>query len=100
MKVSPNGTKLLTCTYFGGISDDAVASIAIAGPDVVWVAGSTFSKNFPIVGPALKKSIYLLDSFVTKVDLGAVPIVCWIPRASSRCRATRGRRRSSARRRS
>ena len=76
VKVSPNGTKLLTCTYFGGISDDAVASIAIAGPDVVWVAGSTFSKNFPIVGPALKKSIYLLDSFVTKVDLGAVPIVC------------------------
>jgi hypothetical protein len=75
-KLAPSGTKFLMTTFLGGISDDAVAGIALAAPNQIWVVGSTFSKNFPIIGPAIKSKIYQLDSFVTKVDLGPVPILC------------------------
>ena len=48
------GTHVVTFPVtFGGSKADAAQSIAVAGDGSVWIAGHTFSSDFPLVNPVL-----------------------------------------------
>jgi uncharacterized protein (TIGR03437 family) len=49
-KLNPTGNKLLYSTYLGGSQDDAGFAIAIDSTGSAYVAGSTTSGNFPVMG--------------------------------------------------
>ncbi|MBZ5728056.1 MAG: SBBP repeat-containing protein [Acidobacteriia bacterium] len=66
-KFSANG-KLIWSTYLGGSSDDGATGVAVDGAGNVVVAGSTGSRDFPVVNafqPALNGGF---DAFVVKLD--------------------------------
>lgn len=46
---SLSGT-LVYSTYFGGSGSDIARSVAVAADGTVWIAGSTFSADFPVYG--------------------------------------------------
>jgi hypothetical protein len=48
--VRDTGTDLISCGYLGGILDDAAAGIAADGMGNVFVAGTTRSPDFPVLG--------------------------------------------------
>jgi len=49
--LDPSGGELLFSTFLGGTSSDYGASLAVAGPATVYVAGDTASTDFPTVAP-------------------------------------------------
>jgi uncharacterized protein (TIGR03437 family) len=49
-KLTPDGKGVVYTTYFGGSGIDVPSSIALDAGGNVFVAGSTYSPNFPIVG--------------------------------------------------
>lgn len=49
-KFTPDGTGVVYTTYFGGSATDFAAGIAVDAAGNAYVAGSTLSANFPIVG--------------------------------------------------
>jgi hypothetical protein len=52
--VSPDGEKLLYCTYLGGRGDEIIRSIEFGAPGVVYLVGNTSSEDFPVTGEALQ----------------------------------------------
>ncbi len=55
-------------TYLGGDSQDASYSIAIDAKGNVYVAGYTWSENFPTTAGAYSKGIGLQDAYVSKFN--------------------------------
>ncbi len=53
-KVSPDGTKLLYSTYFGGNGDNAVTSLAVDGAGNAYFTGYTTSFSFPVTQGAFQ----------------------------------------------
>jgi uncharacterized protein (TIGR03437 family) len=51
------GTQFNFCTYLGGAGEDAVTALAATRNGGFWIAGNTTSRNFPVSGNALQKSI-------------------------------------------
>jgi hypothetical protein len=47
-KVSPDGSQLLASTYLGGRYGESAEGIALDSNGIVYVAGGTFSDNFPV----------------------------------------------------
>jgi hypothetical protein len=69
VKVSPNGTALVYSTYLGGNSSDTARAIAVDSQGNAYVAGTTFSTNFPTTVGSLQSSKDSLgDGFVTKIN--------------------------------
>jgi hypothetical protein len=68
-KINPSGTALIYSTYLGGDRDDVIGGIAVDGAGVAYVAGGTFSANFPTVN-ALQKNLqpWGQDGFVAKIN--------------------------------
>lgn len=67
-KISPDGTQLVYAGYIGGSGDDAGTSIAVDAAGNAYVAGSTESPNFPVLGgPQRTLGSTTGDGFVTKV---------------------------------
>ena len=54
-KFSPSG-ELRYATYLGGESNDSANALAVDGSGNVWVAGWTWSDNFPVTADAWQKS--------------------------------------------
>lgn len=50
-KINPAGTALVYSTYLGGSNTDAGNGIAVDGSGSAYVAGFTFSRDFPVVPP-------------------------------------------------
>lgn len=50
-KLNPTGTSLIYSTYIGGSEDEFGNGISVDSNGNVYVAGYTFSKNFPIASP-------------------------------------------------
>ena len=48
IKLDPTGTKILYATYLGGSGDDSASSIAVGAAGDVFIAGRTFSADFPV----------------------------------------------------
>ena len=73
-ELNPSGSGLLFSTLLGGTNDDAASGIAVDGNGNIYVAGSTFSTNFPTVNAFqsnLSSTQGCGDGFVTKIDSSA-----------------------------
>jgi len=66
-KLNPTGSALVYSTYLGGSQDDYAQSIAV-GATGTFVAGSTFSANFPKVSPLQATLSGTSDAFVSKLN--------------------------------
>jgi Beta-propeller repeat/Cep192 domain 4 len=58
----PTGSNLLFSTYLGGAGDDAAGDLALDSSGNVYVAGDTFSTNFPIT-PSARTTGYTGGSY-------------------------------------
>src|SRR5207244_1294385 len=72
-KLSPDGSTLLYSTFLGGGSGsatgDTATGIALGNTGAVYVAGSTYSPNFPVTAGAFDTtSNGDADAFVSKLD--------------------------------
>ncbi len=67
-KLDPTGTTLLYSTYLGGNLADAGHAIAVDAGGNAYVAGSTLSGNFPVVGAFQSTTRGASEAFVTKLD--------------------------------
>jgi hypothetical protein len=70
LKLNHNGSKLLYSTYIGGNHGDGGGGIVIDSDNNVWVAGSTFSNDFPNTTGAINNSHNGgdIDAFVFKLN--------------------------------
>jgi hypothetical protein len=84
-KIAPLGSDLLYCAYLGGTNDDSGFRIRLDAAGGVYVCGSSFSADFPIV-PLLTTNIVPhgmtnvdfinSDAFLTKiVEVHNVPVI-------------------------
>ncbi|HQU31765.1 MAG: SBBP repeat-containing protein [Planctomycetia bacterium] len=76
-KIDASGTSLSYSTYLGGIDDDAGESIAVDSAGNVYVAGYTWSSDFPTKNAMYGSGSY--DAFVTKISADATPIPTLTP---------------------
>lgn len=51
-KFSNTGEMILYSTFFGGTSSDQIYGMTLDKADQIYITGTTFSKDFPIVNPA------------------------------------------------
>jgi uncharacterized protein (TIGR03437 family) len=65
-KLSGTDGKLLAATYLGGSADEYPAGIALDEAGKVYVAGTTFSDDFPVTSGALQRTHG--SGFVTKLE--------------------------------
>ncbi len=66
--LSPEGSRLLYSTYFGGSGDDLIRSIALGPNGEIYLVGSTTSPDFPVTSNAVQKSLSgNADAFVVKL---------------------------------
>ncbi|HEY1790104.1 MAG TPA: SBBP repeat-containing protein [Verrucomicrobiae bacterium] len=72
-ELNANGTNLLYSTYLGGSNENVATSIAVDSSDNAYLAGYTYSGNFPITNAfqshlACSNNIYLnANAFVTEI---------------------------------
>lgn len=84
-KIAPLGSNLLYCAYLGGTNNDAGFRIRLDAAGAIYVAGSSYSVDFPIVPAATTNLIpygrtnvsYInSDAFLTKIVApGNVPVI-------------------------
>lgn len=74
-KLNPAGSALLYSTYLGGSGLDLCAGIALDTADNAYVAGTTYSANFPVVGPLQSSLLGTATAFVTKLNAAGSAIV-------------------------
>jgi len=55
-KLNPTGTALVYSTFLGGSSSEAVKAIQVDSAGSAYVAGTTFSSNFPVTSGAFQTS--------------------------------------------
>jgi photosystem II stability/assembly factor-like uncharacterized protein len=68
MKLNPQASALLYCTYLGGDSFDTTAGISVDGFGNASVIGSTYSLDFPTRNAIQAKAISTGKAFVTKLN--------------------------------
>jgi hypothetical protein len=68
-KLSADGKTLLYSTYFGGTNEDWAEGIAVDSSSSVYIAGKTYSPDFPITPGALDRTLNGgRDGFVAKLN--------------------------------
>src|ERR1700722_13801248 len=67
-KIDAAGAALVYSTYLGGNSQDYGTAIAVDLAGIAYVAGVTFSANFPTVSPFQSAKGALEDAFVAKIN--------------------------------
>jgi len=68
-KIDPASSTLIYTTYLGGGQDDRGLGLAVDNLGNVYVTGTTYSKDFPVMPGALQPSLRgNADIFVTKLD--------------------------------
>lgn len=69
-KLNPTGTSLIYSTYLGGASGDWSLGIAVDGDGNAFVAGYTFSQNFPVTAGAFQTAFGgdSTDGFVVRLN--------------------------------
>jgi hypothetical protein len=71
--LNATGTALLYSTYWGGNGDDGGSSIAIDAAGNAYIAGQTYSSNFPTVSPFQGSLVGITDAFVIKLTPQGTP---------------------------
>ena len=76
-ELNPDGTGLIYSTYLGGSSMDAAYGIALDDAGNAYIAGYTYSTNFPVTTKAMQKHLLCLPSlyqnanaFVAEISAG------------------------------
>ena len=71
-KLDPTGSTLVYSTFLGGTDNDSAAGIAVDADDSAYVAGSTYSNDFPPTNRCVRRPHGQLppvaDAFVTKLN--------------------------------
>ncbi|MBN8723190.1 MAG: SBBP repeat-containing protein [Acidobacteria bacterium] len=67
-KITANGKELIFSTYLGGTLTDNASSIALDPSENIYVSGTTFSTNFPMLRPVQDKNKGNNDVFLTKIN--------------------------------
>ncbi|MGN6593463.1 MAG: SBBP repeat-containing protein, partial [Terriglobales bacterium] len=75
VKVAADGSKLIYATYLGGNGDDRATGIAVDSSGAAYVAGSTTSTNFPVVGGFQATLAGQTDAFVSKLSADGSSLV-------------------------
>ena len=71
-ELNATGSALVYSTYLGGSGGDRGWGIAVEGANA-YVAGSTFSNNFPTANPSHPANTGLGDGFIAKLDPASSP---------------------------
>jgi len=66
-KLSGDGSTILYSTYLGGSKDDEGRSIALDGSDRIYIAGETYSTDFPMQAPIQPANAGERDVFVARM---------------------------------
>ncbi|HEX8284060.1 MAG TPA: SBBP repeat-containing protein, partial [Pyrinomonadaceae bacterium] len=75
VKLNATGTALLYSTYLGGASSEEGWGVAIDAAGNAYVAGSTWSDNFPLMNPLQPALRGDRDAFVTKLNAAGSALV-------------------------
>ncbi len=68
-KIDPTGSRILYSTYLGGNADDAGRGLAVDAAGNAYVAGTTFSNNFPVTSGSFQGALAGgSDAFVVKLN--------------------------------
>ncbi len=62
-------------TYLGGINDEHAGGVAVDASGNIYLAGGTFSVNFPVAGPLQAANGGSQDAFVTKISTSPPSLV-------------------------
>lgn len=75
-KINASGSALIFSTYLGGSGNDLAQGIAVDPSGSVYVAGGTFSTNFPVTAGALKTTYGggAYNAFVAKISNISLPV--------------------------
>jgi hypothetical protein len=74
-KVSPSGTSLIYSTYLGGSGADLGQAIAVDGSGNVYLAGYTYSSDFPTQNAFQSSSAGGADVFVTGLNAAGTALI-------------------------
>lgn len=74
-RISSNGSSLIYSTYLGGSDVDVAEDIAIDSNDCVYVAGDTYSTDFPLQNPYQGAKNSGSDAFVFKLSASGNSLV-------------------------
>ncbi|HEX8501670.1 MAG TPA: SBBP repeat-containing protein, partial [Pyrinomonadaceae bacterium] len=74
-KLNATGTALVYSTYLGGASAEEAWGVALDAAGNAYVAGSTWSDNFPVMNPFQPARAGDRDGFVTKLDASGAALV-------------------------
>ncbi|MCS6952664.1 MAG: SBBP repeat-containing protein [Bryobacteraceae bacterium] len=67
-RLDASGGSLLWSTYLGGTRDDSARSVDVDSSGAAYVAGSTYSADFPVAAAVQTSLRGISDGFVTKVS--------------------------------
>ncbi len=67
-KINPSGSALVYSTYLGGSRDDYTSAIAIDASGASYVAGISYSTDYPLATPIQNLINGYDDAFVTKIN--------------------------------
>ncbi len=74
-KLNPSGTALVYSTYLQGSSDDQPHAIAVDSQGFAYIAGDTFSNDFPTKNPIQGQNNGNDEAFVTKLNQAGTGLV-------------------------
>lgn len=67
-KVNFTGTQMIYSTYVGGANADVAQSIKVDGSGNAYIAGYTFSSDFPLQSPVQGSNAGTVNAFVTEIS--------------------------------
>src|SRR5262249_48474408 len=74
-KINATGTAITYSTLLGGDADDTVTAIAVDSAGGAYVAGNTFSVNFPTAGPFQVPNGGFHDGFITRFSPSGTALI-------------------------
>ncbi|HLI30507.1 MAG TPA: SBBP repeat-containing protein, partial [Terriglobia bacterium] len=74
-ELSPDGSSLLYSTFLGGSGSDSGQAIAVDSAGEAYVAGFTFSTDFPVQSPLQSSSGGSSDAFIAKLNASGSALV-------------------------
>lgn len=75
VKLAPPGRRILFSTYLGGSDSDSGRDITVDSAGNAYIAGHTWSFDYPLVNPLQGAFGGVRDAFVTKVDSNGTAIL-------------------------
>ena len=68
LKLDSTGQHIVYSTFIGGAGSDGIVGLAVDGPGNAYIAGFTYSSDFPVVSPIQPGNAGAQDAFVAKFN--------------------------------